>query len=180
MDRICVYCGSRPSHDGRHREATEAFGRELVRREVDLVYGGGGVGLMDVLARTVLDAGGEVVGVIPRDLRDRERPPADLTDLRVVESMHERKRTMFELSEGFAALSGGLGTLEELFEMLTWAQLDIHDHPCGLLNVGGYYDDLLGFVDTAVAEGFVMEAHRDLLTVRGEPAALLDAFEGSS
>lgn len=177
MDRLCVYCGSRTGRGSRHRDAAVAFGRELVRRDVDLVYGGGGVGLMGVLAETVMAAGGDVVGVIPAALRERERPPADVTELRVVDSMHDRKREMFDLSDGFVALAGGLGTLDELFEMLTWAQLDIHDAPCGLLNVDGYYDDLVAFVDTAVAEGFLPEEHRALLTVRTSTSDLLDALE---
>jgi hypothetical protein len=177
VNRICVYCGSREGRDPAYREATAAFGRELVRRGLDLVYGGGGVGLMNVLAESVLDGGGEVVGVIPGTLRERERPPPDLTDLRVVGSMHERKRTMFDLSDGFVALPGGFGTLEELFEMLTWAQLGIHDHPCGLLNVAGYYDDLVAFADGATDAGFVPGDHRELLTVAEDPGALLDAFE---
>jgi hypothetical protein len=177
MDSLCVFCGSREGRNPAHREAADALGRELARRDVTLVFGGGGVGLMGVLARAVLDADGDVVGVIPEALRERERPPAGLTELHVVESMHERKRTMFDRSEGFLALAGGLGTLEELFEMLTWAQLGIHDYPVGLLNVDGYYDDLLSFVDGAVADGYVPADHRKLLTVGDTPTDVLDALE---
>jgi hypothetical protein len=177
MNRVCVYCGSRLGRGEQYREVTVAFGEELVRRDIGLVYGGGGVGLMGVLAETVLAGGGDVVGVIPTALRERERPPADLTELVVVDSMHDRKRQMFDRAEGFAALAGGLGTLEELFEMLTWAQLGIHDYPCGLLNVDGYYDGLLSFVDTAVSAQFVPEDHRALLTVRDDPADLIAELE---
>jgi hypothetical protein len=177
MDRICVYCGSRPGRDERYRETTVAFGRELLERDIGLVYGGGGVGLMGVLAETVLAGGGEVIGVIPTPLRERERPPDGLTDLVVVDSMHARKQRMFEFAEGFAALAGGLGTLEELFEMVTWAQLGIHDYPCGLLNVDGYYDGLIDFLDTAVTAGFVPEDHRTLLAVHDDPADLIAEFE---
>lgn len=177
MNWICVYCGSRLGRDVQYRAETVAFGRELVRRDIGLVYGGGGVGLMGVLAETVLAGDGEVVGVIPAALRRRERPPDGLTELVVVESMHARKRQMFDRSEGFAALAGGLGTLEELFEMLTWAQLGIHDHPCGIVNIDGYYDELISFLDAAVAAGFVPEDHRRLLTAHDDPADLLDEFE---
>lgn len=177
MDRICVYCGSRLGRAVQYREETVAFGQELVQRDIGLVYGGGGVGLMGVLAETVLAGGGEVIGVIPTALREPERPPDDLTDLIVVESMHARKQQMFDLAEGFAALAGGLGTLEELFEMLTWAQLGIHDYPCGILNVDGYYDGLISFIDAAVAAEFVPEEHRALLTVREDPADLIAEFE---
>lgn len=177
MDRLCVYCGSRSGRADAYREAAVAVGRELARRDVGLVYGGGGVGLMNALARAVLAGGGEVIGVIPEALRAVERPPVELTELRTVDSMHERKRTMFELADGFVALPGGLGTLDELFEMVTWAQLGIHDYPCGVLNVEGYYDGLLDHVDHAVAEGFVPEAHRELLVVADEPAGLFESLE---
>jgi uncharacterized protein (TIGR00730 family) len=132
---------------------------------------------MGVLAETVLDEGGEVTGVIPTALLEAERPPDDLTDLVVVDSMHARKRRMFDLAEGFVALAGGFGTLEELFEMLTWAQLGLHDYPCGILNVDGYYDGLLAFVDAAVDAEFVPETHRTLLTVHDDAAGLLTEFE---
>lgn len=156
---------------------TAAFGRELVRRDVGLVYGGGGVGLMNELARAVLENGGTAVGVIPAGLTEQERPPADLTDLHVVDSMHERKQKMFDLADGFVALAGGLGTLEELFEVLTWAQLGIHTKPCGLLNIDGYYDHLIAFITHAVDRGFVTEDHRQLLIIEDEPARLLDRFD---
>ncbi|MFB6192377.1 MAG: TIGR00730 family Rossman fold protein [Haloarculaceae archaeon] len=179
MDRICVYCGSRSGRGSAYADATAAFGRELVRRDLGLVYGGGGVGLMGALAESVLDAGGTVVGVIPEALSESERPPPDLTDLRVVDSMDARKREMFRLSDGFVALPGGIGTLDELLETLTRAQLGIHDLPCGLLNVDGYYDDLLAFLDGAVDEGFLAPEHRQLLTVEEGSSELLDAIEAA-
>lgn len=177
MDRLCVYCGSRPGRSATVQDAARAFGQELVRRDIDLVYGGGGIGLMNTLAQSVLEAGGEVTGVIPEGLLSVEAPPAGLTDLRTVDTMHQRKHQMFELSDGFVALPGGFGTLDELFEMLTWSQLGIHDHPCGLLNVEGYYDGLLAWVEEAIDQGFATEPHRQLLVVEDDPRALLDGFE---
>lgn len=176
MDRICVYCGSRPGRGSAYADAAAAFGRELARRDLGLVYGGGGVGLMGTLAESVLDAGGTAIGVLPEALAEREQPPPELTDLRVVGSMDARKREMFGLADGFVALPGGLGTLDELLETLTRAQLGIHDRPCGLLNLDGYYDDLLAFLDGAVREGFVAREHRRLLTVEEESGDLLDAL----
>jgi hypothetical protein len=157
-------------------EAARAFGEALVARDLGVVYGGGHVGMMGALADAVLDAGGEAIGVIPEALADREQAHTALTELHVVESMHERKRRMVELSDGFAALPGGLGTAEEIFEVLTWAQLGFHDHPCGFLNVAGYYDDLTAFLDHATDEAFVHPDHRDIVHVESDPATLLDAF----
>lgn len=177
--RVCVYCGS--NHGGRqvYRETARALGEELARRGWGLVYGGGGVGLMGVLAAAVAGAGGEVIGVIPRALMEREGVAADgLGELRVVGSMHERKALMAELSDAFVALPGGLGTLEELFETLTWAQLGLHRKPCGLLDVAGYYAELVALLDHAVAEGFVRPQHRELLVVGDEPGELLDRLAG--
>jgi uncharacterized protein (TIGR00730 family) len=177
VDRLCVYCGSSPGHDPSYREATRALGEELLARDLGLVYGGASVGLMGTVADTVLDGGGEAVGVIPEALEDREVAHAGLTDLQVVDSMHDRKRRMVDLADGFVALPGGLGTLEELFEVLTWAQLGLHDDPCGLLNVAGFYDGVVAHLDGATDAGFVSPAHRDLARVERDPAALLDAFE---
>jgi hypothetical protein len=177
MRRICVYCGSNHGRREIYAEAATALGQELARRGLGLVYGGGGVGLMGVLADAVLDAGGEVVGVIPAALDAREVSHPRVQDLRLVSSMHERKALMAELSEGFLALPGGLGTFEELFESWTWSQLGIHRKPCGLLDVAGYYQPLLAALDLAVAEGFVRREHRDMLIVEHSPAALLDRFE---
>lgn len=174
MDSLCVFCGSKTGEDPIYREAAAAFGQELVSRDIDLVFGGGGVGMMGVLAEAVLEAGGDAYGVIPEGIAEREQPPADLTELYEVESMHQRKQKMLALSEGFVALPGGIGTLEEYLEMVTWAQLGFHSYPTGLLNVDGFFDDLTGFLDTATASGFVDDAHRKLVVVDQEPAALLD------
>ena len=146
----------------------------LASRRLTLVYGGGCVGLMGELANSVLDAGGEVVGVIPRSLVEMEVAHTGVTELHVVDSMHERKALMADLSDGFVALPGGLGTLEELFEVLTWAQLGLHEKPCGLLEVAGYFQHLIAFLEQAVEERFLREAHRGLLLVENCPAALLD------
>jgi uncharacterized protein (TIGR00730 family) len=176
MRRVCVFCGSSPGRKPAYLEAARAMGRALARRGIGLVYGGGHVGLMGAVADAALAAGGEVVGVIPRGLQLRELAHEGLTTLHVVGSMHERKARMAELAEGFVALPGGMGTLEELAEILTWAQLGLHARPCGLLDVAGYYDPLVAFLDRAVAEGFVRPDHRRLLVVAQDPDALLDAF----
>jgi uncharacterized protein (TIGR00730 family) len=157
-----------------YTEAARAVGRLLCRRGVELVYGGGNVGLMGVLADACLAEGGRVIGVIPQALVDKEVAHQGLTELRVVSSMHERKAAMAELSDAFAALPGGYGTWEELFEMLTWTQLGIQRKPCGLLNVNGYYDPLLELADQAVSEGFLREVNRELLLSDDEPERLLD------
>jgi uncharacterized protein (TIGR00730 family) len=177
VERVCVYCGSSPGHDPAYRRAAREMGEELVARDLGLVFGGGSVGLMGTVADAVMDGGGEAVGVIPEALEAKEVAHGGLTELAVVGSMHERKQRMVELSDGFVALPGGLGTLEELFEVLTWAQLGIHEKPCGVLNVAGFYDGLVSHLDGATEAGFVSPAHRDLARVETEPAALLDAFE---
>lgn len=177
--RVCVYCGSNAGGRRVFREAAKALGRELARRGWGLVYGGGGVGLMGVLAEAAAGSGGEVIGVIPRALMEREGVAANgLGELRVVGSMHERKALMAELSDAFVALPGGLGTLEELFETLTWAQLGLHAKPCGLLDAGGYYRPLVALLDHAVDEGFVRPEHRALLVVGDRPEELLDRLAG--
>ena len=176
MKRICVFCGASPGTNPIYLEAARAVGRALARRGLTLVYGGGGVGLMGTLADAALDAGGEVIGVIPRALQLRELAHAKLTSLHVVGSMHERKAKMAELSDGFIALPGGMGTLEEFTEVLTWAQLGLHARPCGLLDIAGYYAPLIAFFDRAVAEGFILPDHRRIVHVANDPDALLDAF----
>jgi len=177
MERVCVFCGSSPGSSPSYLEAAKAMGRTLAERKLALVYGGGSVGLMGAVADAALAAGGEVVGVIPRALQLREVAHAKLTTLHVVGSMHERKAKMAELADGFIALPGGMGTLEEFAEMLTWAQLGLHARPCGLLDVAGYYRALVAFFDRAVADGFVRPEHRRLMVVGESPAALLDRFE---
>jgi uncharacterized protein (TIGR00730 family) len=173
---ICVFCGSRPGKDPTYETGARRLGRTLAGEGITLVYGGGHVGLMGVVADAVLDASGEVTGVIPKALVEREIAHSGLTDLRVVGSMHERKAMMSELSEGFIALPGGTGTLEEFFEVQTWAQLGEHEKPCGLLNLAGYYDPLVALFDHMVAKGFLSEEHRAMVLVETEPKPLLDAF----
>jgi uncharacterized protein (TIGR00730 family) len=160
-----------------YAHAAKEFGRALFRRGYGLVYGGGNVGLMSVLADAVLEQGGHVTGVIPDSLVSKEVAHLGLSDLRVVHSMHERKALMAELSDGFVALPGGIGTMEEFFEVLSWAQLGIHEKPCGLLNVAGYYDPLIEFVDQAVLKDFIKAKHRALMIVEQRPGKLLDRFE---
>jgi uncharacterized protein (TIGR00730 family) len=169
-----VFAGSSPGVRPEYRAAAAALGQALSDRRVELVYGGAHVGLMGVAADATLAAGGRVTGVIPQALVSKELAHSGLTDLRVVASMHERKALMAELSDGFIALPGGWGTWEELFEVLTWAQLGLHRKPCGLLNVEGYFDGLLGFMAHAVAEGFVRRAQSAMLLVAQSPRNLLD------
>jgi uncharacterized protein (TIGR00730 family) len=176
MRRICVFCGSSPGARPSYADAARVLGVELVRRRLALVYGGGHVGLMGALADATLTHGGEVVGVIPAPLVARELAHRGLTDLRVVDSMHERKATMASLCDGFIALPGGLGTLEETLEILTWAQLGIHRKPVGVLNIDGYYDGLLRFLTHAVREEFVRPEYFALLLFGDTPAELLDKF----
>jgi uncharacterized protein (TIGR00730 family) len=176
MRRICVFCGSSPGARPDYTAAAREVGAELVRRDLGLVYGGGSVGLMGILADSVLEAGGEVIGVIPDALGHLEVAHANLSDLRVVGSMHERKALMADLADGFIALPGGLGTLDEFFEIWTWAQLRIHDKPCGIINVRGYFDKLLPFLDHTVQERFVASTHRAMVMVETSPDVLLDRF----
>lgn len=173
---VCVYCGSRDGTDATHARAAAQVGDEIGRRGWQLVYGGGRAGLMGRVADAVLAAGGRVTGVIPRTLMEREVGHTGLNELHVVDTMHERKRMMAERSDAFIALPGGIGTFEELFEVWTWRQLGYHDKPIGLLNVGGYYDTLLGFLGQTVTHGFVSEPQRALLEVATDPVALLDAI----
>lgn len=176
MKRICVFCGSSPGNDPVYAEAATRLGATLARRGLELVYGGGTVGLMGTVANAALAAGGRVVGVIPKALQLRELAHVKLSSLHVTGSMHERKAKMAELSQGFIALPGGLGTLEEFAEIVTWAQLGIHARPCGLLDVKGYYQPLVAFLDHAVAAGFVSQLHRSLILIDDDPDALLDRF----
>jgi uncharacterized protein (TIGR00730 family) len=176
MNRICVFCGSSAGARAGYVDAARLLAAELARRKLGLVYGGGGLGLMGALADAMLAAGGEVIGVIPGPLASRELAHAGLTEMRVVDSMHERKATMASLVDGFIALPGGLGTLEETLEILTWAQLGIHHKPVGVLNVEGYYDGLLRFLTHAVREGFVRPEYFALLLFGDTPAELLDRF----
>ena len=173
---ICVFAGSSTGTDPRFDRVAADLGRELVARGYALVYGGAAVGLMGVVADTVLDAGGHVTGVIPEFLVRKEIAHRRVSELKVVSSMHERKDTMATLADGFVALPGGFGTIEEFFEVLTWAQLGLHAKPCGLLNIGGYYDDLLRFLDNAVAHQLLKAANRAMVIVADDPRVLLDKF----
>jgi uncharacterized protein (TIGR00730 family) len=174
VKRICVFCGSSRGSRPAYADAARRMGTELARRGLGLVYGGGRVGLMGILADAALAAGGEVIGIIPEALLAWEVAHASLTDLQVVASMHERKARMADLSDAFIALPGGFGTLEEFCEVLTWSQLGLHRKPCGLVNVDGYYDPLLALLDHAVTERFVRPEHRALVLEATEPERLLD------
>ena len=176
MKSVCVFCGSSSGRGDRYVAGARALGSELAKRGIKLVYGGGRVGLMGEVADAALAAGGHVTGVIPAALVAREVGHNALSEQHVVNSMHERKALMAELSEGFIAMPGGYGTLDETFEILTWAQLGMHKHPVGMLNVDGYFDKLLGFVDHAIGEGFVRPEYRGMLSIAATPAALLDAM----
>ncbi len=174
--RVCVFLGSSKGARPAYERAATTLGTQLAQRGQGLVYGGASVGLMGAVADACLDAGGEVIGVIPEALRDRELAHGGLTALHVVPSMHARKAKMAELADAFVALPGGVGTLEELTEVLTWAQLGIHAKPCAVLDVEGYYTPLLSMFDRMVAEGFLRAEHRSLLLAAAEPGALLDAL----
>jgi uncharacterized protein (TIGR00730 family) len=178
MTRICVYSGSSAGARDAYASAAEDLGRTLARRGIGVVYGGAHVGLMGVVADAALAAGGEVIGVIPQALVDKEIAHRGLSDLRIVGSMHQRKAMMADLSDAFVALPGGWGTLEELFETVTWSQLGLHEKPSGLLNVCGYFDGLLRFVAHAVQEGFLRQIHADALLVAESAGEMLAAFEG--
>lgn len=177
MRNICVFAGSRHGASAEYTGAAQRLGQLLVERGLALVYGGGNVGLMTVIADAVLDLGGHVTGVIPDSLVSREVAHRGLSELHVVNSMHERKALMAELSDGFIAMPGGIGTMEEFFEVLSWAQLGLHEKPCGLLNASGYYNPLIEFLNHAVAEDFIKPMHSALMIVEAEPGKLLDRFE---
>ncbi|MEK0449562.1 MAG: hypothetical protein RL088_1830 [Verrucomicrobiota bacterium] len=178
MNRICVYCGSLPGNRPEYTAAAAQFGAILARRGIGLVYGGGNIGLMGAVASAVLKAGGEVIGVIPVSLMEKELGLRECTELRVVQSMHERKQTMVDLSDAFVALPGGIGTYEELFETFTWQQLAFHDKPVGLLNVAGFYDHLLGFLKHATTAEFLRPEHCESLLVDTDGDMLLDRMAG--
>jgi uncharacterized protein (TIGR00730 family) len=176
IKRICVFAGSNAGARTEYRARARELGRMLAERDIGLVYGGARVGLMGVIADAALAAGGSVTGVMPSMLVAKEVAHNGLTDLRVVSSMHDRKALMSDLSDGFIALPGGWGTWEEFFEVLTWSQLGLHQKPCGLLNVDGYFDRLLSFIEHSIDEGFVKREYRTMISVAASPGALLDAF----
>jgi uncharacterized protein (TIGR00730 family) len=179
MKRICVFCGSNQGARPEYRQAAIEFAEELTAHGIGLVYGGASIGLMGIIANKMLACGGEVVGVIPNMLADREVAHRNLTELHEVNSMHERKALMAELSDGFATLPGGFGTLEEFTEVISWRLLEIHQKPCGLLNVGGYFDALLQFLDYAVTQQFIKPAHRANVLVDANPARLVEQLQRS-
>lgn len=174
MKSVCVYCGSSPGTQKIYAERARALGRILAEQKITLVYGGAKIGLMGHMAKAVLENGGKVIGVMPKRLVEKEVAFKDLPDLRIVDSMHERKALMADLSEGFIALPGGFGTLDEFFEILTWAQLGYHEKPCGLLNISGYFDSLLAFLHNTVKEGFVAPQGVDLILASDAPSSLLE------
>lgn len=178
MRRICVYCGSSPGADGVYTRAAQNLADVLIRNNLELVYGGASKGTMGILADAMLDRGGKAHGVIPQTLSDKEIAHTGLTELHVVASMHERKSMMAALSDGFIALPGGFGTLEELIEIVTWGQLRFHDKPCGVLNVNGYFDKLLEFLDHTQEEGFLKAENRAMLLDDDDADGLIRQFEG--
>ena len=180
MNRICVFCGSSNGDLEAYAKGAAAFGSLLAQRNIGLVYGGASVGLMGAVADAVLRANGDVTGVIPQSLVDQEIAHPSLTNMHIVETMHERKALMADLSDGFVALPGGIGTLEELFEMWTWAQLGLHDKPCVLLNTAGYYDQLIGFLDKMTDSGYLKEASRSQLQVACTPEEAVIACQGNA
>jgi uncharacterized protein (TIGR00730 family) len=177
MKQLCVFCGSRTGSDSVYADETRKLGAAIARRGWGLVFGAGNIGLMGVLADAVREAGGSTIGVIPRALVERELAHQALTDLRIVESMHDRKALMAGLSDAFLAIPGGFGTLDEFFEILTWAQLKIHQKPIGLLNTAGFFDPLLAWIDRAIAEDFVKENNREMLMIESDVEKMLDRLE---
>ncbi|WP_025027818.1 TIGR00730 family Rossman fold protein [Caldalkalibacillus mannanilyticus] len=176
MKSIAVFCGSSSGASEAYKEGAVQLGKELAQREITLVYGGASVGIMGTIADTVLAEGGKVIGVIPRLLEEREIAHQHLTELHVVDTMHERKAKLADLSDGFIALPGGPGTLEEFFEIFTWAQIGLHQKPCGLLNIQRYYDPLMSLLDHMVEQQFLQEKYRSLAILESDPKALLDRF----
>ncbi len=177
LKRISVFCGSSPGKDSAYSKAARSLGQSLVRNDLGLVFGGSAVGLMGEIAKSVLAEGGEVIGVIPKAMVEKELALKDLTDLRIVESMHERKALIADLSDGFIALPGGLGTIEEIFEALTWTQLGIHRKPCGFLNSNNYFEYLVQFLDHMSDQHFVNKKHREMIFIENDPNTLLTKFK---
>lgn len=179
IKKICVFCGSSPGNHPDYLKAARELAKNLVKHSISLVYGGASVGIMGELADTVLQHGGEVFGVMPQSLVEKEVAHSNLTKLKVTSSMHERKALMAEMADGFIALPGGMGTLEELFEVLTWCQLGFHRKPCGLLNTRNYYKHLSVFLEHAVHEQFIQDIHLNMLQIEQDPAKLLDSMRTS-
>ena len=177
MKRISVFCGSSQGNSQIYIDAARELGKLLLKQQLGLVFGGGRVGLMGVIARTVFEGGGEVIGVIPESLVSAEVAFSELNDLRIVEGMHERKALIISLSDGFIALPGGLGTIEEIFEVLTWAQLGIHSKPCGFLNIAGYFDPIIHFLDEAMEKGFIDQTIHTKIFIEQKAELLLEKFK---
>lgn len=177
MKKICIFCGSSSGKNVKHLLAAQKLGKIIVKENLTLIYGGGNIGIMGELANTVLQYNGEVIGVIPEDLVAREAALKDVTELKIVKSMHERKALMAELSDGFIAMSGGIGTLEEFFEIWTWAQLGIHSKPIGLLNINHYYDELIGFIIKSSSEGFVKDENLRMIIIDSDPECLIEKMK---
>jgi len=177
MKRICVFCGANTGKRDQYSSAAKDLAEELVSREIEIVYGGGRIGLMGVLAERAIELGGRVIGVIPESLATKEVAHDSISELIVVGSMHQRKARMAELSDGFISLPGGIGTIEETFEMLTWSQLGFHNKPCGIINVEGFYNKLIEFLNHTSEEKFFMDIYRRMLIVETGPSALLERFE---
>jgi uncharacterized protein (TIGR00730 family) len=180
FNRICVFCGTNSGARPAYEVAARELGRVLAEQQIELVYGGASVGIMGELADSVQEHGGHVTGIIPQQLMEKEAAHTGIRDLIVVASMHQRKSQMADMSDGFIALPGGIGTLEGFFEILTWGQLGIHAKPSGILNIEGYFDGLAGFLDHAVQEGFFTEAHRDAILMESDPGKLLDRMRSYS
>ena len=174
LKRICVFCGSSPGKNSKYRKFANKLGETFIKYGITLIYGGSNIGLMGEIANTIIHQKGNVIGIIPRVLVEKEVAFTELQDLRVVDSMHERKALMAEMADGFISMPGGFGTLEETIEMLTWTQLGIHEKPIGLLNVEGYFDHLLDFIDHMVLEGFLAKDFKDMVLLDADPAKLLD------
>jgi uncharacterized protein (TIGR00730 family) len=177
LNVVCVYCGSSPGNESIYTESAAALGRLLAKRGTDIVYGGSSWGMMGAVANAALEAGGRVIGILPRGLASKEKAHPHLTEMHLVDSMHQRKALMERMSDGFIALPGGLGTLEELCEVTTWAQLGIHQKPIGLCNISGYFDGFLGFLDHAVATGYLSSDHRRLILTEEAPDDLVESME---
>jgi uncharacterized protein (TIGR00730 family) len=180
MTRVCVFCGTNPGSRPGYGAAARELGQVLAEQEIELVYGGASVGIMGELADSVQEHGGHVTGIIPQQLMEKEAAHTGIRNLIVVASMHQRKSQMADMSDGFIALPGGIGTLEGFFEILTWGQLGIHAKPAGILNIERYFDGLTGFLDHAVREGFLTEAHRDAIVVESKPTDLLERMRAYS
>ncbi len=177
LKSVCVFCGSNPGNDIRHSLAAQKLGKIIAGEDLTLVYGGGNVGIMGELANSVLQYNGKVIGVIPKNLVEREVALKEVTELKIVTSMHERKTIMSELSDGFIAMSGGIGTLEELFEIWAWAHLGIHSKPIGLLNINGYYDSLVKFITGSINEGFMQKTDLDMIILENDPETLIEGMK---